>query len=509
MTNEQVPQAQQWIEKSDAVLIIVGDGGLTDYKTNEEFWKMYPTMKELDTYFSKILDSKWFANNPLLAWAFYSHKSDYNSNVILSDEFEMLLDLVKKKNNDYFIYTSNTNGEFQKAGFSEEKIVEVHGSIHHFQCLNNCKKDIWHGNNENIKIDIKKFKDFTLPLCKHCGGVSRPNIMVLGDCNWNKDRTSNQEDRFAMWYETVVAKKKRLAIIEITTGSKKPTIRNVSEHIVQGYNNAKIVRINPKEYSINQKYGFSIPFDAFNGLKKILFKIGKTTYKTTTLLEEDNIKNLWDITDYQKYYLLDATHDIKLANKNYLADIYIKLEILKEKSTVVYKLYFYTWSNKQGKAIPIVYSSLEESVKKSILNTYKPIIDNLIKILQSITTSSQLKELMYRLKHSTYIFHYKLLNMFTPQELERIFRHKSLYLKLNIPLLQASNKEHKLGNLFLPNYIDNIKANGVEIRVDLNTDDYPLVNVKGYHYSDRNMIKREIMNKILTVFHCNICAVVN
>jgi NAD-dependent SIR2 family protein deacetylase len=34
----------------------------------------------------------------------------------------------------YFVYTSNVDGHFLKAGFDEQKIVECHGSLMHFQC---------------------------------------------------------------------------------------------------------------------------------------------------------------------------------------------------------------------------------------------------------------------------------------------------------------------------------------------------------------------------------------
>lgn len=48
--------------------------------------------------------------------------------------FTLLHDLVKSKKNNYFIFTSNVDGHFQKAGFVEEKIYEIHGSIEYIGC---------------------------------------------------------------------------------------------------------------------------------------------------------------------------------------------------------------------------------------------------------------------------------------------------------------------------------------------------------------------------------------
>jgi NAD-dependent SIR2 family protein deacetylase len=37
-----------------------------------------------------------------------------------------------------FVFTSNVDGQFQRAGFPEDSIVECHGSIHSLQCLGDC-----------------------------------------------------------------------------------------------------------------------------------------------------------------------------------------------------------------------------------------------------------------------------------------------------------------------------------------------------------------------------------
>ena len=84
----------------------------------------------------------WFTTNPPMAWAFYGHRYNLYKNTIPHDGFKMLLDLVKEKNDNYFIFTSNVDGQFQKAGFDSDKIIECHGSISHFQCLYNCSKNI-------------------------------------------------------------------------------------------------------------------------------------------------------------------------------------------------------------------------------------------------------------------------------------------------------------------------------------------------------------------------------
>lgn len=54
--------------------------------------------------------------------------------------FDILRQMVKESwIEDYFIVTSNVDGHFQKSGFLNEKIYEIHGSLNFMQC-NTCNK---------------------------------------------------------------------------------------------------------------------------------------------------------------------------------------------------------------------------------------------------------------------------------------------------------------------------------------------------------------------------------
>ncbi len=79
--------------------------------------------------------------------------------------FEILLDFNKKYNKQVFALTSNVDGQFQKAGFLEDKIYEVHGSIHHLQC-DKCLE--LKENDFEPKINYEKMSCENLPVCKKC-----------------------------------------------------------------------------------------------------------------------------------------------------------------------------------------------------------------------------------------------------------------------------------------------------------------------------------------------------
>ena len=72
-----------------------------------------------------------------------------------------------------FVVTSNVDGQFQKAGFPEERVLEVHGSIHHLQCTTPCSPAIW-TNGETLEIELATMRSRQVPRCPNCGGGVAP-----------------------------------------------------------------------------------------------------------------------------------------------------------------------------------------------------------------------------------------------------------------------------------------------------------------------------------------------
>ncbi|MGB3752053.1 MAG: Sir2 family NAD-dependent protein deacetylase [Arcobacteraceae bacterium] len=265
-------KAKQHIEKADAILITAGagmgvDSGLPDFRGNLGFWKAYPPMQELELDFTDMANPHWFESNPSFAWAFYGHRLNLYRETIPHKGFDHLLKLIKEKKENYFIYTSNVDGQFQKAGFDEDKIYEVHGSIHHLQCSKRCSDELW-DNDEYIEVDMEKFDASNIPLCEKCGEVARPNILMFGDWHWNSKRAAKQEYDYNRWIKR--NRHKNLLIIEVGAGTAIPTIRLQGEHLAKYYNNTNLIRINPRDFEIDEKLGVSLALGGIDGIESIL-----------------------------------------------------------------------------------------------------------------------------------------------------------------------------------------------------------------------------------------------
>ena len=144
-----------------------------------------------------------------------------------------------------FVVTSNVDGQFQKAGFADDRVHEVHGTIHWHQCLRGCGVGIFDAAATEIEVEEATCRAVgPLPLCPSCGGPARPNILMFGDRGWDGERSAAQETRLSGWIDR--ATDRRLVVIECGAGLAIPTIRRFSEQAAR-WGGCTLIRINPRE----------------------------------------------------------------------------------------------------------------------------------------------------------------------------------------------------------------------------------------------------------------------
>ncbi len=266
-------KAAEAIHAADALLVTAGagmgvDSGLPDFRGTQGFWRGYPVIAKLGLSFEEMANPAWFKDDPALAWAFYGHRLSLYQNTAPHAGFSRLLEIGNSKPHGYFVFTSNVDGHFQKAGFSPERIVECHGSIHHCQCSANCTDEIWENEEDVVSIDTEKFRALEpLPRCKNCSALARPNILMFGDWSWLGHRTDQQHERFSAWLDELSRQSATAAVIELGAGGVIPTVRHTSERVVQRFN-GKLVRINPREENVPSGH-ISLPMGAAESIQKI------------------------------------------------------------------------------------------------------------------------------------------------------------------------------------------------------------------------------------------------
>jgi NAD-dependent SIR2 family protein deacetylase len=170
-----------------------------------------------------------------------------------------------------FVFTSNVDGQFQRAGFDAEQIVEVHGTVAGMQCTRGCGVGIFSAEPFQVEIDPSTMRAaFPLPSCPGCGELARPNILMFGDYGWDSSETDVQERAMASWLDSLGDA--RLVVVECGAGQAVPTVRITCQKIARSCP-AKLIRINTREAEVPAGH-VSLPMGALDALREIDLRLG-------------------------------------------------------------------------------------------------------------------------------------------------------------------------------------------------------------------------------------------
>ncbi|WP_153146430.1 Sir2 family NAD-dependent protein deacetylase [Dechloromonas sp. H13] len=269
-------RAAEYIAHADALLITAGagmgvDSGLPDFRSREGFWKAYPALGQARIAFEEIANPNYFHTNPALAWGFYGHRLTLYRHTEPHSGFAQLRAIAAGLPHGAFVFTSNVDGQFQKAGFKDAQVLECHGSIHWLQCLSPaCNENIWLADGFKPQVDTSVCRLINRPpSCPMCGGVARPNILMFNDWHWIEELAVIRQERLSAW----LSKVERLVTIELGAGKAIPTVRRFGASM-----KGPLIRINPTDEAIgSSREGVAIrlgALDALNGIADALIERG-------------------------------------------------------------------------------------------------------------------------------------------------------------------------------------------------------------------------------------------
>ncbi|MEP7181660.1 MAG: Sir2 family NAD-dependent protein deacetylase [Betaproteobacteria bacterium] len=269
-TDPRVLRAAELISEADALVIGAGaglgvDSGLPDFRGEEGFWEAYPALGRAGISFSAIASPEAFQSAPRRAWGFYGHRLALYRATNPHPGFALLKDWGASIPNGCFVFTSNVDGQFHKAGFDPRRILECHGSIHHLQCMEPCTQETWTAKAFDPDVDANACELRSAPpVCKFCGGPSRPNVLMFGDWSWSPWREQMQTVRLEEWLATV----RRPVVIELGAGTAIPSVRQFSERMIHKFD-SRLIRINPREATVSNSSHVAIEAGALAGLTAI------------------------------------------------------------------------------------------------------------------------------------------------------------------------------------------------------------------------------------------------
>lgn len=266
LSSSQIHKIKTLFTQTDGLIFSAGagmgvDSGLPDFRGNQGMWTAYPELGKRNFDFTQIANPAAFHAHPHLAWGFYGHRLTLYRETQPHQGFYLLKQLAEQLNIPYFVFTSNVDGQFQKAGFDPKRIYECHGSIHHIQCLQNCNNEVISSTSLIPKINQQNCKWLgPLPYCSDCGGLMRPNILMFNDGTWVSKQFDLQYQRLQQWLKKTYSP----LVIEIGAGTAIPSVRMFSEHF-----SPALIRINPREFSLPHTGGFALSKNALPAISLI------------------------------------------------------------------------------------------------------------------------------------------------------------------------------------------------------------------------------------------------
>ena len=249
--NSRILQAKQVIKQADYIIIGAGAGLSTaagllynGEKFKNDFKEFIEKYHFDDLYSASFYD---FSSQEE-KWAFFAKMikiNRYNEKPL--NLYQELYEIIKNK--DYFVLSTNVDGQFYNSGFDKDRVFEVQGDYSYLQCKKACHNKLYN-NRELVKKWLENTKDCKIPSnlvmkCPVCGGDMemnlRKDINFVQDENWYRE--SNKYEEFL-----ARAKNKNVVLLEVGVGFNTPgIIRFPFEQMVANNKKTSLIRIN-KDY---------------------------------------------------------------------------------------------------------------------------------------------------------------------------------------------------------------------------------------------------------------------
>ena len=248
MNTELCLEIKNRIETADSIVIGAGSGLSTaagiDYGSHN-FKEKYPELVKYYGFTDMYTSSFYEFKSEEEKWSYWAkHINDLCLDRKATKTYKDLYNLVKDKN--YFVITTNVDRQFFKAGFDQDRVFDVQGSLAKIQCSKACHNKLY-DDTKLVKEMLEKNKNIKIPtsLVPHC-----PICNGKMEVNLRKDQYFVQDEHWYKLnknYEEFLNenKNKKIVFLELGVGFNTPgIIRYPFEEFTYNMKKAYLIRIN-------------------------------------------------------------------------------------------------------------------------------------------------------------------------------------------------------------------------------------------------------------------------
>ena len=249
--SSRILQAKQAIKQADYIIIGAGSGLSTAaglLYSGEKFEKDFREFIE-KYHFDNLYSASFYEfKTQEEKWAFFAKMiklNRYNEKPLKL--YQELYEILKNK--EYFVLSTNVDGQFYNSGFDKDTIFEVQGDYSYLQCENACHNKLYN-NKELVEKWLRNTKNCKIPSdlvmkCPVCGG--NMDINLRKDANFVQDENwYRQSEKYEDFLSR--SKGKNVVLLEIGVGFNTPgIIRFPFERMTAISEKTTLIRIN-KDY---------------------------------------------------------------------------------------------------------------------------------------------------------------------------------------------------------------------------------------------------------------------
>jgi len=163
---EELERAKIALREKARVVVLTGAGvskesGVPTFRGTNGLWKEFRA-QELAT-------PEAFKRNPALVWEFYEFRRALVSRAV-PNPTHVALAALEARVPHFYLITQNVDGLHARAG--SKNILELHGNLFRTRCLGCGVLE------ESFAVPIAQKLP---PLCHHCGGLLRPDVVWFGE----------------------------------------------------------------------------------------------------------------------------------------------------------------------------------------------------------------------------------------------------------------------------------------------------------------------------------------
>ena len=169
---DHIDRVRRWLSAARRVVALTGAGistesGVPDFRGPQGLWTKNPTAE-------KLSNIHYYMSDPEVRKLAWRQRLDHPAWQAQPNAGHRALAALERAGRLHALITQNIDGLHQKAGNLPEKVIEVHGTVHEYLCMN-CER---RGPMPVVLDRVRGGEED--PPCRECGGILKSATISFG-----------------------------------------------------------------------------------------------------------------------------------------------------------------------------------------------------------------------------------------------------------------------------------------------------------------------------------------